>query len=367
MADVSLAGLSKHFGPSVAVSDVTMEIDDGELVAFLGPSGCGKTTTLRMIAGFIAPTAGSIRIGGADMTALPVHRRDTGMVFQRYALFPHMTVAENVAFGLQMRKLGAAEREKRIQDVLELVRMGALRDRYPRQLSGGQQQRVAIARALAIQPKVFLLDEPLSNLDAKLRLEVRDEIRSLQQRLGLTTIFVTHDQEEALAIADRMVIMHDGRVQQVGTPKDLYERPANLFVADFLGKMNLLTGRGDGAGAFVTEHGTRLLVNDAPMVAAASSGTGTSRSSGAKVGVRPERVLLHTTAPPTGAEPVNALAARIEAVAYLGPHIDVRLRLDSGDSMVSRVPNGMAGLPALASGTRVLACFRAADCVGIAD
>src|SRR5690606_23685461 len=189
MAKVSIDRLKKQFGSSVAVSDFSLDIEDGELVAFLGPSGCGKTTTLRMIAGFIEPTAGSIFIGNEDVTRVPVHKRNTGMVFQRYALFPHMTVAENVAFGLQMRETPAAEREKRIATALDMVRMTQLRDRYPRQLSGGQQQRVAIARALAIQPKVFLLDEPLSNLDAKLRLEVREEIRSLQRELGLTTIF----------------------------------------------------------------------------------------------------------------------------------------------------------------------------------
>ncbi|MGE8635571.1 MAG: ABC transporter ATP-binding protein, partial [Achromobacter piechaudii] len=250
MAKVSIENIRKQFGAAVAVSDFSLEIAEGELVTFLGPSGCGKTTTLRMIAGFITPTSGRIRIGDTDVTRLPVHKRDTGMVFQRYALFPHMTVAENVAFGLEMHKVPKSERDAKIRRVLDMVRMTELRDRYPRQLSGGQQQRVAIARALAIEPKVFLLDEPLSNLDAKLRLEVREEIRSLQQRLGLTTVFVTHDQEEALAIADRMAIMHDGIVQQVGAPSTLYERPANLFVADFLGKMNVFTGKGQADNQF---------------------------------------------------------------------------------------------------------------------
>ncbi|WP_233237505.1 ABC transporter ATP-binding protein [Bordetella sp. LUAb4] len=365
MANVVLEGLRKQYGGALAVADFSLDIADGELVAFLGPSGCGKTTTLRMIAGFITPTAGSIRIGENDVTALPAHRRDTGMVFQRYALFPHMTVAENVAFGLEMRKVAAAERQRRIADALDMVRMGELRDRYPRQLSGGQQQRVAIARALVIQPKVFLLDEPLSNLDAKLRLEVRDEIRALQQRLGLTTIFVTHDQEEALSIADRMAIMHDGRVQQVGTPEALYEKPANLFVADFLGKMNFFDGRMDGAGVFATARGLRLAVGDA-----ASGST--------RVGVRPERVALRAQA-----DGPNALAGKVDAVSYLGAHIDVRVRLDNGDVLGCRAPNagsahagsahagsahaaaGLAGspAPALAQGAPVYACFHPADCV----
>ena len=215
MANVSLINLKKQFDKSVAVADFSLEIEDGELVTFLGPSGCGKTTTLRMIAGFVAPTQGKVLIGGEDVTQVPPYKRNTGMVFQRYALFPHMTVSENIAFGLEMHKVPRAELEQRVKAALDMVQMTGFKDRYPRQLSGGQQQRVAIARALAIQPKVFLLDEPLSNLDAKLRQEVREEIRSLQQALGLTTVFVTHDQEEALAICDRMVIMHEGIVQQL--------------------------------------------------------------------------------------------------------------------------------------------------------
>ena len=345
MAKVSIERLKKQFGSSVAVSDFSLDIADGELVAFLGPSGCGKTTTLRMIAGFIDPTAGTIRIGETDVTPLPVHKRNTGMVFQRYALFPHMTVAQNVSFGLEMHKVPAAERDTRIRTVLDMVRMTELRDRYPRQLSGGQQQRVAIARALAIQPKVFLLDEPLSNLDAKLRVEVREEIRALQQRLGLTTIFVTHDQEEALAIADRMAIMHDGKVQQVGAPQELYERPANLFVADFLGKMNLFRGGMEGA-AFTTERGTRI---------AAQGGVAHARH----LGVRPERVTLTAQAGQG-----NSLAGVVDSAVYLGSLLEVRVKLDSGETIASQVSNGAArdGLP-IAAGTRVHASFQPADCV----
>jgi len=346
MAKVSIERLKKQFGGSVAVSDFSLDIADGELVAFLGPSGCGKTTTLRMIAGFIEPTAGIIRIGDTDVTPLPVHKRDTGMVFQRYALFPHMTVAENVSFGLEMHKVPAAERDARIRSVLDMVRMTQLRDRYPRQLSGGQQQRVAIARALAIQPKVFLLDEPLSNLDAKLRVEVREEIRALQQRLGLTTIFVTHDQEEALAIADRMAIMHDGKVQQVGAPQALYEHPANLFVADFLGKMNFFRGALDG-GAFATERGTRIAVQDAAPAAR-------------QLGVRPERVTLAAQPPGSG----NALAGTVESAVYLGSLLEVRVKLDTGETIASQVANGAARHETpIGTGARVHACFQPADCV----
>jgi putative spermidine/putrescine transport system ATP-binding protein len=344
MAKVSIENIRKQFGAAVAVSDFSLEIAEGELVTFLGPSGCGKTTTLRMIAGFITPTAGRILIGDTDVTRLPVHKRDTGMVFQRYALFPHMTVAENVAFGLEMHKVPKAERDAKIRRVLDMVRMTELRDRYPRQLSGGQQQRVAIARALAIEPKVFLLDEPLSNLDAKLRLEVREEIRSLQQRLGLTTVFVTHDQEEALAIADRMAIMHDGIVQQVGAPDTLYERPANLFVADFLGKMNVFTGRGQADNQFHTDAGQRI---------ATPGGAGATH-----VGVRPERVRLAEQ--PSGG---NALPGVVESSLYLGSVLEVRVQLEGGNRMISRVATGGAGRAQPAPGARVFACFEPEDCV----
>lgn len=345
MAKVSLDGLKKQFGSSVVVSDFSLEIAEGELVAFLGPSGCGKTTTLRMIAGLVEPTAGRIRIGDDDVTDVPVHKRNTGMVFQRYALFPHMTVAENVAFGLEMHGVPPGERDKRVTTVLDMVRMTQLRDRYPRQLSGGQQQRVAVARALAIQPRVFLLDEPLSNLDAKLRVEVRDEIRDLQLRLGLTTIFVTHDQVEALAISDRMAIMYEGKVQQVGSPELLYERPANPFVADFLGRMNLFPGRVESPGRFQTKN--FALAIDRP-------GPGTTR-----VGVRPERIVLSS-------EPIghNALPGVVESSVYLGPLIDVRVRLEGGDALDCQLSNSAAsGAQAIAPGTRVHACFRPDDCV----
>jgi putative spermidine/putrescine transport system ATP-binding protein len=341
--------LFKQFpgAPSPAVADFSLTISNGEFVAFLGPSGCGKTTTLRMIAGFIAPTSGRIMIGTTDVTRLPVHKRNTGMVFQRYALFPHMTVRENVAFGLEMHKVVGAERDKRIRTALDMVRMSHLADRYPRQLSGGQQQRVSIARALAIQPKVFLLDEPLSALDAKLRVEVRDEIRELQQRLGLTTVFVTHDQDEALAIADRMAIMHDGKVQQVGSAQELYERPGNLFVADFLGRMNFFAGTLHDTHRFVTGKGIQLNVSDAKQGAI-------------RLGVRPERIHLENDAP----EGLNAIPGRIDSITYLGSQVDVKVRLEDGTLISSQVSNNraLANIEA-ARDTRVYACFDATDCV----
>ena len=347
MSSVSLIQLKKKFGSALAVSDFSLEIADGELVAFLGPSGCGKTTTLRMIAGFIDPTAGRVLIGEDDVTALPVHKRNTGMVFQRYALFPHMTVAHNVSFGLEMRKTPAAERAHRISLALDMVRMTEFKDRYPRQLSGGQQQRVAIARALAVEPKVFLLDEPLSNLDAKLRLEVREEIRALQQRLGLTTIFVTHDQEEALAISDRMAIMHDGKVQQVGTPEDVYEKPANLFVADFLGKMNFFSGQQSGEGQFRTQEGLTF------KVAAVTADTVT-------IGVRPERIEL-SGAPSSD----NSVPVTLKSFSFLGTHIDVVLTGTGQQRLSCQIANTAAdrGNRVLRTGASLFMNFKATDCV----
>jgi len=349
MSKVSIYQLKKQFGDAVALEDFSLEIADGELVAFLGPSGCGKTTTLRMIAGFIEPTEGSIHIGETDVTNLPVHKRNTGMVFQRYALFPHMTVAQNVSFGLEMHDVSGKERDGRIASALDMVRMTSFRDRYPRQLSGGQQQRVAIARALAIQPKVFLLDEPLSNLDAKLRIEVREEIRTLQQDLGLTTVFVTHDQEEALAISDRMAIMYNGRVQQVGTPKELYDSPANHFVADFLGRMSFFKGQLSGAGQFVSDAGTMIQVQSTQPVR--------------RVGIRPERITVGST---LGNE--NVLTGVVESSAYLGSLIDIRLRLPGGDALNFHLANNASSSStAISPGTPLVASFRASDCVLFAD
>jgi len=240
---VRLEKLVKRFGTVVAVDGVTLEIPAGQLVTLLGPSGCGKTTALRMIAGLEYPTGGRIFIGDEDVTPLPAANRGVTMVFQSYALFPHLSVFENIAYGLRIMRLPADQIANRVHSVLELVGLPGVEQRFPAQLSGGQQQRVAVARALVMEPKVLLFDEPLSNLDAKLRKYVRAEIRELQQRLGITSIYVTHDQTEALALSDVIVVMKQGRVEQVGTPRDLYERPATRFVADFIGEANLLPGQ----------------------------------------------------------------------------------------------------------------------------
>jgi len=242
MAFLALDNLSKKFGSHLAVDRLTLEVEKGEFVSLLGPSGCGKTTTLQLIAGFVEPSGGAIRLEGRDLLTVKPAKRGLGIVFQSYALFPHMTVVENVSFGLEMQGVAASERTKRVGETLELVGLGAFASRFPRQLSGGQQQRVALARALVIRPQILLLDEPLSNLDAKLREEMQIELRQIQRSVGTTTIMVTHDQGEAMALSDRIVVMNHGRAEQIGPPHEAYERPATPFVAGFLGKTNLVKG-----------------------------------------------------------------------------------------------------------------------------
>jgi putative spermidine/putrescine transport system ATP-binding protein len=311
------------------VAGATLDVADGEFLVLLGPSGCGKTTTLRMIAGFVEPSGGSARIGGRDVTYLPPWHRNTGMVFQSYALFPHMTVMQNVAFGLEMRKLPKSEIETRAREALRLVRLDSYEERLPRQLSGGQQQRVALARALAIRPDVLLLDEPLSNLDAKLREEVRIEIRELQRQLGLTTIMVTHDQEEALTVADRLVVMADGEIRQIGSQSDLYERPTDRFVAGFVGRSTFLQGKVTAPGDFETAGGLHLKCrHDAPLGAAAMA-------------LRPERLSLGVA---DGMD--NRLTGKVEFVSYLGATLELHVRLSPSDRVVLQIPNrGEAAAP----------------------
>jgi putative spermidine/putrescine transport system ATP-binding protein len=337
MARLELHDLSKRYGEHYAVKGVSLKVADGEFLVLLGPSGCGKTTTLRMIAGFIEPSGGTARIGGADVTYLPPWRRNTGMVFQSYALFPHMTVAENVAFGLEMRKFPQAEIAARSAEALRMVRLEGFSERLPRQLSGGQQQRVALARALAIRPDVLLLDEPLSNLDAKLREEVRIEIRELQRQLGLTTIMVTHDQEEALIVADRLVVMADGEIKQIGSQRELYERPADRFVAGFVGRGSFLEGRVAAAGVFETAGGVRL--------ACVTDGI----AGPATLALRPERLTLN---PEVALD--NRLSGRVEFVSYLGAVLEVHVRLSPIERVVVQLPNrGEAGLPAVGEAAEV--------------
>jgi putative spermidine/putrescine transport system ATP-binding protein len=321
MARLELIDLSKRYGDQVAVAGVTLDVSDGEFLVLLGPSGCGKTTTLRMIAGFVEPSAGAARIGGIDVTYLAPWHRNTGMVFQSYALFPHMTVMENVAFGLEMRKLAKADVTARAREALRLVRLEGYADRLPRQLSGGQQQRVARARALAIRPDVLLLDEPLSNLDAKLREEVRIEIRELQRQLGLTTIMVTHDQEEALTVADRLVVMAEGEIRQIGNQRDLYERPTDRFVAGFVGRSTFLEGKVTASGAFETAGGLRLQCR------------GEAVAGPAVLMLRPERLSLAAD----GMD--NRASGQVEFVSYLGAVLELHVRLSPADRVVVQLAN----------------------------
>ncbi len=328
---LSLDRLVRRFGTHTAVDDVSLEVTPGEMVVLLGPSGCGKTTTLRLIAGFIAPNAGDIRLDGSSIVALPPHRRDMGIVFQSYALFPHLNVARNIAFGLEMRRGDAKATEARVAEMLRLVRLEAFATRLPRHLSGGQQQRVALARALAIHPRVLLLDEPLSNLDAALRQDMAREIRLLQQGRGITTIMVTHDQTEAMALADRLVLMHDGKVQQIGPPEALHLRPANPFVARFIGGSNVVPGRIDG--------GMRLLPANAPAITLAAA----YRAAGAaSLAVRPDSIRIGE-AGRAGAraegtvELCTWLGATVEHVVRLGPELAILARgLGLGPDAVPR-------------------------------
>jgi spermidine/putrescine transport system ATP-binding protein len=295
-ADVRLERVTKRFSDVVAVDDLTLTIEQGEFFSLLGPSGCGKTTTLRMIGGFEDPTAGSIYLGGSDVTTLPPYRRDVNTVFQSYALFPHLDVFENVAFGLRRKKVERSEADRRVRETLDLVDLPGFQARKPSQLSGGQQQRVALARALVNHPKVLLLDEPLGALDLKLRKQMQLELKRIQSEVGITFLYVTHDQEEAMTMSDRLAVMRRGKIEQIGLPEDVYERPATEFVAGFLGASNLLEGdvaerRPDGTLTVRLTDGAVLAANDASSLAAPSAGPAPSGSR-ARLGVRPEKIRL---------------------------------------------------------------------------
>ncbi len=346
---IDIRNVNLSYGTNHVLKSINLSIQPGEFFAFLGPSGCGKTTLLRLIAGFNQADSGAVLLGGVDIARLPPWQRDVGMVFQSYALWPHMTVARNVAFGLDERRLPKAEIAAKVQAALSLVGLDGLADRYPSQLSGGQQQRVAVARTVVIEPKVLLLDEPLSNLDAKMRVQVRRELRDLQQRLGLTTIFVTHDQEEANSICDRIAVMNDGIVQQVGTPVELYERPANLFVANFLGTANIVDGHITGVGqsrGFDVEGGGRLSVPPTADV-----------EPGGKLMFRPQHAALAT--PGTG--DFDGVILHRE---FLGATVRYGIRLGTREILVDvpfstaaelRHPGDTTGVAVLPARTQFLA------------
>ena len=352
MQPVTLRNVSKHYGPVRAVDGVSLEIQKGEFFFLLGPSGCGKTTLLRMMAGFIDIEQGDIHFGERRINDVPAHKRNTGMVFQNYALWPHMTVHENVAYGLSLRKVPSAERRRMVGEALDLVQLGGLGERRPNELSGGQQQRVALARALVIRPDVLLLDEPLSNLDAKLRLEMRHELRRIHAQTGITTIYVTHDQKEALSLAQRLAVLREGRILQVGSPREVYTRPSSAFVAGFIGQTNVLRGTAEPAGQDETVVHTPY---------------GVLRARGRLTGpalccIRPEAITLRHE------QTVNRISGEVLDVTYLGDQEQMLLRLRAGDSTqeISLVLHNPK-LPLARPGETVDACFDPDDVILIAD
>jgi putative spermidine/putrescine transport system ATP-binding protein len=342
MSFLTLTGVQKRFGLTTAVEDFNLEAEKGEFVSFLGPSGCGKTTTLRMIAGFEQPTAGTITVDGTDITNRPPNRRNIGMVFQSYALFPNMTVADNIGFGLKVRKRPKDQIRTRVAELLELINLPDKGGRFPYQLSGGQQQRVALARALAIEPEVLLLDEPLSALDAKIRVALRKEIRAIQRQLGITTVYVTHDQEEAMSLSDRVVVMSEGRIEQIGPPPEIYNFPATPFVASFVGTLNLLPAKVVDAGGGVVS------------IAGQTIRTPKAIESGAD---RPVTVALRPEAIEIGeGGGSNRLTGAVEDVSFLGSIVRTRVHIGD-DASVSLDQFNDPGLASAAIGDRVTISF----------
>ena len=325
-SELHLKGVSRAFGKSVALSNLSLTIANGEFVALLGPSGCGKSTALNCLAGLLPLTDGSIFLDDRRIDTLPPERRDFGMVFQNYALFPHLTVRQNIGFGLKIKKVAKAEIERRVSAAINLVQLSLHADKHPSQLSGGQQQRVAIARAIVIEPQVVLMDEPLSNLDAKLRHEMRSEIKRLHRELGLTTVYVTHDQEEALSLADRLVVLHDGKVQQIGTPEDVYMNPTNSFVADFMGYRNMISMdlvAGGSAGKYsLRASGLELTASNLFSGAAAGK---------VRVAIRPEDLLVENALG-------NNISCTVKSVEYQGKDFAVEVSTEQGITLHIRTP-----------------------------
>jgi len=357
MTTIDVSGLEKRFGSTHAVGPISFKVEQGELLSLLGPSGCGKTTTLRMIAGFESPSAGRIYIGGRDATVLPVERRGVGMVFQSYALFPHLSVYDNVAFGLRLRRRSRSEIERRVVASLTLVGLQDYGERMPRQLSGGQQQRISLARALTVEPDALLLDEPLSNLDLKLREQMRDEIRSLQQRLGITAIYVTHDQGEAMAMSDRVAVMNRGCIEQIGAPREVYERPASLFVAGFIGRCSVLPGQIErpaaGLPRFATASGVHFDV--APEFVCDEWVAGHPLT----LVLRPEGISF--TAPE--GVPFNRLPVEIEDFVYVGESTDYTLKLKPGGERLAASLRTLRGTHQPARGEHLDIFVRTSECV----
>lgn len=324
--DVEIKGAFKQFGANVVLNGIDLEVKQGELLTLLGPSGCGKSTTLNLIAGFLDPDRGEVHIKGTNVTKVPPYKRDLGMVFQTYSLFPHMTVYENLSFGLKLRKVGKAEQKKKISKALELVKMSGLENRYPRELSGGQRQRVAISRALVVEPELLLLDEPLSNLDAKLRHELRAEIKRLQKEIGVTTIFVTHDQEEALSMSDRVVVMNAGKIEQISTPTEIYNHPKTEFVFQFIGKSNCFEGNVSAVDKrkVAVKIGSDITHVDTNNVMGNESDLKTGDD--VKLYIRPEKLQI-VSLDEKSSSPLDFHRAKISQMNYLGTSWEINVLL----------------------------------------
>ncbi len=348
MAFLELRGVTKRFDAATVVSSFDLQADEGELVSILGGSGCGKTTTLRMIAGFESPTEGAIRIGGMEVVEVPPHRRGVGMVFQNYALFPNMTAAQNIGFGLRVAGKKPDEVRERVRQLFGLIHMEGFEGRYPHQMSGGQQQRVALARALAIQPRVLLLDEPLSALDAGIRVRLREEIRAIQRKLGITTIYVTHDQEEALSLSDRVVVMREGRIAQVGTPWEIYNHPASAFVASFIGSLNVLASEVVDPQAGTLSVQGQLVTVVAPCERPAGDAV--------RLSLRPEMISLSNGHPDS-----NRLTGTVTNVAFLGSIVRVFLRIGESELFLDTFNNPRRALPR--AGERISVWFPREACL----
>jgi putative spermidine/putrescine transport system ATP-binding protein len=333
MTHLTLSNISKEFAGSTVVQDFNLDIKKGEFVSFLGPSGCGKTTTLRMVAGFETPTTGKITLDDVDITNQAPNQRNVGMIFQAYALFPNMTVTQNIGFGLRVRKAPESEIRERVAEMLALIHLEQKGNSYPYQLSGGQQQRVALARALANRPQVLLLDEPLSALDAKIRVSLRSEIRAIQKKLGITAIFVTHDQEEALSISDRVVVMYEGRVEQVGTPFEIYNFPQTAFVANFVGTLNT-------AAAEVTDPAKGLLAVDGVQLESAEKMDGRRKGDKVTIAIRPERFSFASEQ-----KKANVIDCRIENITFLGSIVRIQISIGNTKFVMDTFNNPFLELP----------------------
>jgi len=357
--DVELRKVFKVFNGETAVRGVDLEIHQGEFFSILGPSGCGKTTTLRLIAGFETPSAGELMIRGQSMTNTPAYRRPVNTVFQSYALFGHMNVWDNIAFGLRIKKLGKVEIEERVREVLQLVKMESFANRFPGQMSGGQQQRVALARALVNRPAVLLLDEPLGALDLKLRKQMQLELSNLHQELGLTFVMVTHDQEEAMSLSDRIAVMNEGRIEQIGSPEEIYECPQTAFVADFIGDTNLFAGKVESIDRSTvtvrTPAGLKIVVQQSDMW---NGITGDS----VVVSVRPEKVYLNLYQPEVS---VNCFEGRLKNIMYMGTHVHYVVELTTGDQMTVRQANTGGSFPD--PHTPIYAYWGTTDCLVLSD